>query len=818
MVEEALATVTDEIARSSAVERLLHSAGHLGARISGLATAAVADTVQSVDDIEEAGWRLDREVVRAARPVYQALANQEPVAVAAAVAVGSGLLAVAAMQSKRRLARQKLPLRYNYEQIAAYFRSRPWEVFFRSAKILLDCSVLTSSILIDRWQGVEARNEPLRARQLVQLITRLGPTAIKLGQALSIRPDLLSPTYLEALQTLQDRVQAFSSDEARRLMEEELGCPLEDVFLNISLEPVAAASLGQVYKAKLVQNGETVAVKVQRPGVLEGIARDLYVLRIAADWLRYLPNNHSDLVAVLDNWALRFFDELDYVQEGKNQMRFIEDMKSLANITVPTVYPNLTTRRVLTTGWVEGEKLSESKAEDLTQLVTTALNCYLIQLLESGFLHADPHPGNLLRTPEGKLCVLDFGLMTEVTEDQRYALITYISHLVNSDFARVAEDLVILGFVPPELVDPNKTAAVVPALSKVLGQLIQGGGAKNVNIAQISDDLAKMAGEYVFVIPPYFALILRAFGVLEGIGLDNDPNYAIVNECYPYMSKRLLTDDNPKAREALRYFLYGPNNQLDVKRVESLAAGFQTFRQLMTPVAPSPASPTLSKNIDRAYRPAKALPPSRKSLDPTAQQALLLVFAPEGSYLQELLLTELVRAVDALSREAMAELWSYFASRSIIPLSTLPGSWPVPLPGMMFGMARGTWPVARLSDDDQRALGIVRSIWNLLEPHLNQSGGTQGGVGSIAGEMFPLLRDILPGATTFAQRFALMLLQRQALRFADDLDGRRSVAEWEKDPAASARLIKPSPLLRRGRPERRPVGSQRLLPANYQKP
>eukprot|EP00897_Mesotaenium_endlicherianum_P000433 jgi/Mesen1/10390/ME000081S09789 len=526
----------------------------------------------------------------------------------------------------------------------------------------------------------------------------------------------------------------------------------------------------QVYKARLRASGEQVAVKVQRPRVLEAISRDLFVLRSLAGLAQRLPAVHSDLVELLDTWATRFFDELDYVQEGKNQVRFANDMKALKNVTVPRVYTELTSQKVLTTSWVEGEKLSESRAPDLSLLVTTALNCYLIQLLESGFLHADPHPGNLLRTPDGKLCILDFGLMTEVTVDQRYALIDYISHLVNSDFERVAEDLVVLGFVPPELVDPEKTAAVVPQLTKVLGQLVQGGGAKNINVAQVTDDLAKMAEDYVFVIPPYFALILRAFGVLEGIGLDNDPDYAIVEQCYPYISKRLLTDDNPRARAALRYFLYGKEDRLDVARIESVAAGFQTFRELMAP-------PVV--------------------VDPAARQALMLVFSPGGSYVQELLLTELVRTVDALSREAQVELWDFFASRSLLPIPApllAPGTYPL-LPGLFWGLVRGEWRTARLSVGDQQALSTVRRIWALLEPQLERP-DSPADFAELAREVGPVVRDMLPGITTAAQRFVVMLAQRQALRLADDLDGSNSVAEWERDPAAIARSIRPPRVFR----------------------
>lgn len=645
---------------------------------------------------------------------------------------------------------QDLPLRYDAEKIGAYFQKRPVDIILRSVRILFSCSSLVVNILFDKYVGRDQELERLRATQMVALIARLGPTAIKIGQALSIRPDILPVVYLEELQKLQDRVPPFSNEEAKRLILEGLGKPVEDIFSELSVEPIAAASLGQVYKGRLRETGNIVAVKVQRPGVLEGISRDLFLLRQGARALQAIPSVNSDLVALIDTWAIRFFDELDYVQEARNAIRFSEDMKLLPNVTVPGVYLDYTSRKVLTSVWVEGEKLSETRAADLLPLISTALNCYLMQLLESGFLHADPHPGNLLRTPDGRLCVLDFGLMTEVTEDQRYTLIEYISHIVNSDYARVAEDLVRLGFVPPEFVDPEKTKAVVPQLSRVLGQLTRGGGARKVNIQQITDDLANMSKDYVFVIPPYFALILRAFSVLEGIGLDADPDYTIVDECYPYISKRLLTDDSPRTRAALQYFLYGGKSQLDATRVEEIISGFQSFRELMVPTSGGES------------------PRKLEPIDPATKDALLLLFSPEGSFVQDILLTELVRAVDALSRQALAELWRSVAMSIRFPLPAAllaPGSWPLPLPGLLLGSS----PTAKLTEEDVKSLETVRRIWALLEPQFQQQNSVSD-VFEVVQDGFPFFRDLLPGVSTSAQKFLVLLLQRQALRLADDLE------------------------------------------------
>ncbi|MCO5587978.1 hypothetical protein L7F22_041931 [Adiantum nelumboides] len=667
-----------------------------------------------------------------------------------------------------------LPSRYDPDAIEAYFRDRPTDVYLRLLQVVYEFSSLAASLFIDKTMRLDKESEKERAAELVGLIAKLGPTAIKIGQALSIRPDILPVSYLDELQKLQDRVPPFPNEEAEKLILDGLGKSVEDVFSEVSPEPIAAASLGKVYKAKLKESGDIVAVKVQRPGVLEGICRDLYILRIGAQLAQSIPNVRSNLVALLDNWAVRFFDELDYVREGENAIQFAKNMESLPNIVVPGVYMQYTSRKVLTTQWVEGEKLSDSKAGDLLQLVKVALNCYLMQLLESGFLHADPHPGNLLRTQNGSLCVLDYGLMTQITSDQKYAFVDYISHLVNADYGLVAEDLVKLGFVPPELVDPEKTVSVVPQLGRVLGELVQGGGAQKINFQQVIDDLSAMSRDYVFVIPLYFALILRAFSVLEGDGLAADPDYAIVQDCYPYLCKRLITDDSLRTRAALKYFVYAGKERLDVTRAENLITGFRTFQSLTT------LNTSNSGNKSRSVQP---------SVDFAAKQGLALVFSPNGSYLQELLLTELVRVVDALSRDAVAEIWQYFASRAVIslpPALKAPKSWPIPLPGLLFGSSR----VATLSSEDQQSLEAVKRLWILLEPQFIQR-PSRLEMREAAGSMLPLMSGLFPGMVNTGQKFILMLLQRQALRLADDLDGKHSIAEWDRDPSAFARRMRP---------------------------
>ena len=249
------------------------------------------------------------------------------------------------------------------------------------------------------------------------LLTVLGPTFIKIGQSLSIRTDLLSPAYVRGLKSLQDQVPAFPTVEAREIIEGELGQSIDSVFSEFSPTPVAAASLGQVYRARLKSDGTEVAVKVQRPNIMDQIALDMHLLREIAPVARRSFNLNSDTVGTVDAWGAGFVDELDYISEAENAEYFTESIAStpLSGVVfAPPVVEEFTTGKVLTTEWVLGERLDKSSNEDVTILCSIAMNSYLTMMLETGVLHCDPHPGNLLRTPDGKLCILDWGMVTRL--------------------------------------------------------------------------------------------------------------------------------------------------------------------------------------------------------------------------------------------------------------------------------------------------------------------------------------------------------------------------------------------------------------------
>ena len=202
---------------------------------------------------------------------------------------------------------------------------------------------------------------------------------------------------------------------------------------------------------------------------------------------------------------------------------------------IPKNYAEYTRRRVHVAEWVDGEKLSQSDADNVSELVNLGVIVYLTQLLDTGFFHADPHPGNMLRAPDGRLVILDFGLMTEVTDDQRYGMIEAIAHLIHRDYDRIGDDFVNLDFIP----EGTDVRPIVPALARVFDAALAGGGAKSINFNDLAADLAEITFTFPFRIPPYFALVIRAIGVLEGIALVGNPKFAIVDEAYPRVDRRL---------------------------------------------------------------------------------------------------------------------------------------------------------------------------------------------------------------------------------------------------------------------------------------
>jgi hypothetical protein len=279
---------------------------------------------------------------------------------------------------------------------------QPAKWIVRNVQIALPLSLWAAGVVFDIVSGTEESNRRNRARQLLETLTGLGPAIIKGGQALASRPDVMPSEYLEELQRLQDDVPRFSNAVAFATVERELNVAFADVFELVEPEPIAAASIGQVYKARLVANGDLIALKIQRPKCEEIIALDIYVLRWWSgvyNGIFALLNRNIDFQSIIDDFGDLIYRELDYVAEAANAQRFTELYAAVTDVFVPKVYSDLTTSKVLTMEWIDGYRLSDPNLEeyglDRKKLVDILIQCSLRQILENGFFHADPHGESL---------------------------------------------------------------------------------------------------------------------------------------------------------------------------------------------------------------------------------------------------------------------------------------------------------------------------------------------------------------------------------------------------------------------------------------
>eukprot|EP00977_Amphora_coffeiformis_P003262 scaffold609_cov170-Amphora_coffeaeformis.AAC.16 len=323
-------------------------------------------------------------------------------------------------------------------------------------------------------------------------------------------------------------------------------------------------------------------------------------------------------------------------------------------------------------------------------------------LLELGVLHCDPHPGNLLRTPDGRLCILDWGMVTRLDGDLQLTLIEHVAHLTSKDYAEIPRDLLLLDFIPADKADLIEDSGLVEVLADIYSQWSSGGGAAAINVQDVINSLQDLTADKgnLFQIPPYFAYIAKSFSVLEGIGLSNDPKYSIINECLPYVSQRLLTDDE-KCGPALSTFIFGPNKSaknrfVEYDRVEQLVEGFGQYT--------TSASGALlgRQNASRL-----------ELLEDSADQILDLIFVEKETPLQSILLEQFAKIMAAGSRSVFAQV----RERSgVLPTGrTVLGTLIDPL-----GLFR-TSPLIRSSDIDEKTIETTRKLVELAQKQLEES-------------------------------------------------------------------------------------------------
>ena len=515
--------------------------------------------------------------------------------------------------------------RYNAQAIAQYYRFRPWAVIWRAITIIWFFATFIFSLKWDEWLDRTEQNKLKRASHLRQILTDLGPTFIKVGQALSTRPDLVRKDFLDELIKLQDQLPPFDNAIAFSIIETELGRPIKELYHQISPNPVAAASLGQVYRAFL-HTGEEVAVKVQRPNLLPIITLDLYLMRWAAGWLSpWLPLNLGhDLTLIVDEFGIKLFEEIDYCNEGRNAEKFANNFRDDPTVKVPVIYWRYCSISVLTLEWINGFKLNDTArikeaGLDTDQLIQIGVISGLRQLLEFGFFHADPHPGNLFALPDGRMAYIDFGMMDQLEQYTKETLASSVVYLINKDYVELAKNFVKLGFLTPD----TDIRPIIPALETVLGEAV-GESVGNFNFKTITDKFSELMYDYPFRVPAKFALIIRSLVTQEGLALSMNPEFKIVQVSYPYVAQRLLTGESPEMRRHLIEILF-KDGQFQWERLENMIA-----------IARS------DQNFD---------------LLPTAQLGLQYLLSDEGKFLRRQLVLALTEN-DRLHTQEVQRLWN----------------------------------------------------------------------------------------------------------------------------------------------------------------
>ncbi len=431
-----------------------------------------------------------------------------------------------------------------------------------------------------RWWfiGNETNKEVTQEKQAVWLkenLIHLGPTFIKIGQSLGTRADLLPLSFVKALGELQDSVPPFPNPIAFARIEKELGRKISEVYAEFELEPIAAASLGQVYRAKL-HTGEEVAVKVQRPNLEGTIKGDIILLQKIVKFAERFPslNENADWAGMLREFDVTVHEEMDYAAEGKNAERFAESFKDWENIHVPKIYWMATSQKVLTMEFIRGDKvidLEELKARDLSpeKVNRLLIKTYLKQLLEDGFFHADPHPGNLLVMPDGRLAFFDFGMVGRISPKLQAKMIDAFFHVVAKDPAGIAQDLIDLDFLKSGADETKIKEVVIKMFALHLDLKL-----KDVKFKELTYDLADVMYDYPFRLPSNFTYIMRALMTLEGIGIITDPEFNFFETAKPYAKEFMLRREGKDLRKMLIDKLLGRDTEggkLDLDRTWKLA-------------------------------------------------------------------------------------------------------------------------------------------------------------------------------------------------------------------------------------------------------
>lgn len=420
-------------------------------------------------------------------------------------------------------------------EIANVFIKQGFGAFIQKIELKLPLTKKTE-------EDVENIPTPIRVRLALE---ELGPTFIKLGQILSMRPELIPSEYIEELKKLQDNVPPFNYEEAAEEIKKELGSPIEDIFDSFEREPIAAASISQVHHAML--NGEDVVVKVQRPRIESDIEADLDILfNLARLISKHIPeSNLYDPVGIVGEFAKSIRKELDFMIEARNADRFKRNFTGYAGVYVPPVYWEATSRRVLTLEKIRGEKISDSikdlGPQERKELSEKIAKAYMKQIFADGFFHADPHPGNIVIVDREVIGFMDFGIMGRVDEYMKEKLSGLFIAIIQKNKERIVDELLDIG------VSGDETS--IPEFRNDIGEIIDeyyGTELKQIDIPTMMNDVMKTAIKHRIKIPANFTLLIKTLANMEGLCQDISSDFNFTETAKPFVESMVAERAQPK--------------------------------------------------------------------------------------------------------------------------------------------------------------------------------------------------------------------------------------------------------------------------------
>ncbi len=387
-----------------------------------------------------------------------------------------------------------------------------------------------------------------RAKRLTDTLGDLGPTFIKLAQVLSARADVFPPTYIKQLSTLQDKVVPNPTADIKHVIHDELGHPVEDIFDEFDHESLAAASLGQVHRARY--QGDKVVIKVLRPGVRELVEIDLNILNMVISVLIFFIGEENSILksfmTAYSEFRRVIFQEMDFKREARNVKIFQHNLAHEEYVIIPTVYEALTTRRVLVLEYLQGVKINEVEhieqmGIDIDLVIQRLAKIYTHQIMIDGFLHADPHPGNILVEEQGRIIILDFGMVVHLEASFKHHLIKASIAVARNDVDGIVNEAYELG-----IVEPGTNKAALRDLSELILEIQEQGKLSQQKVQQMINTFMEYFYEFPFTLPAELVYLARAVSLIEGIGFIHDPLFDLLSVARPAvreMAKKVLKED-----------------------------------------------------------------------------------------------------------------------------------------------------------------------------------------------------------------------------------------------------------------------------------